>query len=108
MNVEQAIKELEQARNESLWMWLSAKHIIMREVMEDESNPEWARKEAKQSYDIIGYKLEKLAHKMDDAADAAFIGEASDTPDTRVEEPKTKYYKWDPTRMINVEVENDD
>ena len=69
MNIEQARKELKQARDESLWMWLTAKRDIMAEVMVDESNPEWAREEAQQSYEIICYKLEKLARKMDDAAD---------------------------------------
>ena len=103
MNVEQARKELKQARDDALWLWLVNKRDIMAEVMEDESNPEWVRKEARQSYEIIENKLEKLSRKMDDVADAAFIGEASDTPDTR-----KKYYQWDPTRMINVEVENDD
>ena len=103
MNIEQARKELKQARDDSLWLWLTAKRDIMAEVMVDENNPEWAREEAKQSYGIICYKLEKLARKMDNAADTAFIGEASDTPDTR-----KKYYRWDPTRMINVEVENND
>ena len=103
MNVEQARKELKQARDDAMWLWLTAKRDIMAEVMEDENNPEWAREEAKQSYEIICDKLERLGRKMDNAADAAFIGEASDTPDIR-----KKYYKWDPTRMINVEVEDYD
>lgn len=103
MNIEQARKELKQARDDALWLWLVNKRDIMAEVMEDESNPEWAREEAKQSYEIIGYKLEKLGRKMDNAADAAFVGEASDTPDTR-----KKHYVCDPIRMINVEVEDYD
>ena len=103
MNLEQARKELRQANNDALWLWLTAKRDIMAEVMVDESNPEWVLEEAKQSYKTICYKLEKLARKMDNAADADWIGDASDTPDTR-----KKYYRWDPTRMINVEVENDD
>lgn len=130
MNLKQAKKELQQARDDAMWLWLTAKRDIMAEVMVDESNPEWAREEARQSYDIIGVKLEKLGRKMDDAADAAFrerevnkevakeiadklvdllnkydgtfVGDASDTPDTK---PKTKYYCWDPIRMINVEEE---
>lgn len=131
MNLKQAKNELRKARDESLWLWLTAKRDIMEEVAADASNPEWAREEAKQSYDIIGVKLEKLSRKMDDAADAAFeeaeknkafakeiadklvdllskydgtfVGDASDTPDTK---PKTKYYCWDPIRMINVEENN--
>lgn len=130
MNLKQAKKELSQARNDAMWLWLTAKRDIMAEVMGDDNNPTWAREEARQSYDIISYKLEKLGKKMDDAADAAFrehevnkevakeiadklvdllnkydgtfVGDASDTPDTK---PKTKYYCWDPIRMINVEVE---
>lgn len=101
MNIEQARKELKQARNDAIWLWLTTKRDIMAEVMDDESNPEWAREEAKQSYEIIGDKLKKLGRKMDNAADAAFVGEASDTPDTR-----KKYYQLDPIRMINVEVED--
>ena len=69
MNIEQARKELKQLRDEALWFWLVNKRDIMSEVMFDESNPEWAREEAKQSYGIICYKLEKLARKMDNAAD---------------------------------------
>ena len=69
MNIEQARKELKQARNDAIWLWLTAKHDIMSEVMEDESNPEWAREEAQQSYEIIEDKLNKLARKMDNAAD---------------------------------------
>lgn len=126
MNLKQAKKELQQARDDAMWLWLTAKRDIMAEVMVDESNPEWAREEARQSYDIIGVKLEKLGRKMDARADkefeekefakevadklvdwlskygSTFVGDASDTPDTK---PKTKYYCWDPIRMINVEVE---
>lgn len=83
MNVEQARKELRDARNDVTWLWLKKKLNIMSEVMTDESNPEWVRKEAQLSYCIIEEKLTKLEKKMDNAADAAFIGEASDTPDTR-------------------------
>lgn len=101
MNVEQARKELRDARNDAMWLWLTTKRDIMSEVMGDESNPEWVREEAKQSYEIIGYKLEKLGRKMDNAADAAWVGEASDTPDTR-----KNYYQFDPIRMINIEVED--
>ena len=126
MNLEQAKKELSQARNDAMWLWLTAKRDIMAEVMVDESNPEWAREEASNSYNIVCDKLEKLGRKMDERADdefrekevakeiadklvdllskydSTFVGDASDTPDTK---PKTKYYRWDPTRMINVEVE---
>ena len=69
MNIEQARKELRDARNDVLWLWLKKKQNIMSEVMADESNPEWARKEAQLSYCIIEMKLEKLGKKMDDAAD---------------------------------------
>ena len=103
MNVEQARKELRDARNDVIWLWLKKKQNIMSEVMADESNPEWVREEAKQSYEFICDKLERLARKMDNAADEDSIEEASDTPDTR-----EKYYQWDPIRMINVKVENDD
>ena len=69
MNVEQARKALRNARNDVTWLWLKKKQNIMAEVMEDESNPEWARKEAQLSYCIIEEKLTKLEKKMDDAAD---------------------------------------
>lgn len=69
MNIEQARKELKDARNDVIWLWLKKKQNIMSEVMMDESNPEWARKEAQLSYCIIEEKLEKLGKKMDDAAD---------------------------------------
>ena len=69
MNVEQARKALRDARNDVTWLWLKKKQNIMAEVMEDESNPEWARKEAQLSYCIIEQKLTKLEKKMDDAAD---------------------------------------
>ena len=103
MNVEQARKELRDARNDVLWLWLKKKQNIMSEVMDDESNPEWAREEAQLSYCIIGDKLEKLNRKMDNAADAAFIGEASDTPDTRKEQtvfnPEIEY-DWEQLGML--------
>ena len=69
MNVEQARKELRDARNDVTWLWLKKKQNIMSEVMADESNPEWVRKEAQLSYCIIEEKLEKLGRKMDNAAD---------------------------------------
>lgn len=69
MNVEQARKALRDARNDAMWLWLKKKQNIMSEVMADESNPEWARKEAQLSYCIIEQKLTKLEKKMDDAAD---------------------------------------
>ena len=69
MNVEQARKALRDARNDVLWLWLKKKQNIMSEVMVDESNPEWVRKEAQLSYCIIEQKLTKLEKKMDDAAD---------------------------------------
>ena len=69
MNVEQARKALRDARNDVTWLWLKKKRDIMSEVMADESNPEWVRKEAQLSYCIIEQKLTKLEKKMDDAAD---------------------------------------
>ena len=69
MNVEQARKALRDARNDVIWLWLKKKQNIMSEVMMDESNPEWARKEAQLSYCIVEEKLTKLEKKMDDAAD---------------------------------------
>ena len=69
MNVEQARKELRDARNDVTWLWLKKKQNIMSEVMADESNPEWVRKEAQLSYCIIEEKLEKLGRKMDNVAD---------------------------------------
>ena len=90
MNIEQARKELKQARNDSLWLWLTAKRDIMAEVMEDESNPEWAREEARQSYCIICYKLERLARKMDNAADKDSMKTKEETEQT-VFNPEIEY-----------------
>lgn len=104
MNLVEAKNELRKARDDAMWLWLVAKRDIMSEVMVDETNPEWARKEARNSYRIICDKLERIGRKMDKDADDTFIGDASDTPDTRPASPK--YYRWDPIRMINVEEDN--
>ena len=90
MNIEQARKELKQARNDAIWLWLTAKRDIMAEVMEDESNPEWAREEAKRSYEIIGDKLNKLARKMDNAADKDSMKTEEETEQT-VFNPEIEY-----------------
>ena len=79
MNVEQARKALRDARNDVTWLWLKKKRDIMSEVMADESNPEWVRKEAQLSYCIIEEKLNKLARKMDDAADRDSMEEEEQT-----------------------------